>query len=205
MDQVRCVVVGGGRVAARKVRALRAADARVVVIAPELCRSLQTLREQDEIEVVERHYRSGDLKDAFLAIAATDDEMINRRVWKEARQRGLLVNVVDEPERCNFIAPSVVRRGPLTLAISTSGRCPALSRHLRQHLERQFGPAYGVYVELLGELRDEVVGVLSLDERRAFWEEVFGSGVLELLVSGEEEKARCRAQDILQRHLPGVA
>lgn len=205
LDEARCVVVGGGRVAARKVAALRAADASVVVIAPHLCESLKNLRRGDEIEVVERDYRSGDLDGAFLTIAATDDETINEQVWQEAREAGLLINVVDDPERCNFIAPSVVRRGPLSLAISTSGRCPALSRHLRRELEQQFGGGFGAYVTLLGELRDEAVQHLRLEQRREFWQEIFGSDVLALVTSGDEEEARRQARSVLQRHVSGGA
>lgn len=199
----RCVVVGGGQVAARKVTALRQASAQVVVISPIVCKPLQKLAAQGHIHVVDRDYRWGDLEEAFLVVAATDDPDVNRQVWEEARARGLLVNVVDDPDHCNFIAPSVVRRGPLTLAISTSGRCPALSRHLRRRLEREFGPAYAGYVELLGDLRDKVVDALSLAERRVFWQQIFESDVLSLLASGDAEGAHRRAEAILQQNVPG--
>ena len=202
LDQRRCVVVGGGRVAARKVSSLRRADADVVVIAPKLGARLQQQVEAGDVHWLDRSYRSGDLEDAFLVIAATDDPDINERVWREAEERGLLVNVVDDPAHCNFIAPSVVRRGPLTVAISTSGCCPALSRHVRQTLEETFGPAYADYVTLLAELREETLDALSMDERRALWQEVFASDVLPLLASGEEEAACKLAREILSHHLP---
>lgn len=202
LDQRRCVVVGGGRVAARKVSSLRKADADVVVIAPELEPRLLQRVDANDVEWLDRAYRSGDLENAFVVIAATDDPDINERVWREAEERGLLVNVVDDPAHCNFIAPSVVRRGPLTLAISTSGCCPALSRHVRRTLEETFGPTYADYVALLGELREETMDDLSMDERRALWQDVFASDVLPLLASGDEEGARRLARDILSRHLP---
>lgn len=205
LEQARCVVVGGGRVAARKVSALREAQAQVVLIARDLCEPLEALRGQGDIEVLHRSYQSGDLKGAFLAIAATDDAAINKQVWREAKARGILVNVVDDPDHCNFIAPSVVRRGPLTLAISTSGRCPALSRHLRRQLEQQFTPVYGDYVELLGSIRDRAVDSLPLPERRALWRDVFQSDILSLLASGDDEQAHQRARAILERHLSEVA
>jgi precorrin-2 dehydrogenase/sirohydrochlorin ferrochelatase len=197
------VVIGGGRVAARKVVALREAGAHVVVIAPDLCESLEVLAADDDIEVLSRYYRCGDLHGAFLAIAATDDSHINEQVWEEAKALNILVNVVDDPDHCNFIAPSVIRRGSLTLAISTSGRCPALSRHLRKQLEQAFGPAYANYVVLLGDLRSQTVGVLSLTDRRLFWREIFASDVLSLVISGNDEVARRRARAILERYLSG--
>jgi precorrin-2 dehydrogenase/sirohydrochlorin ferrochelatase len=199
----RCVVVGGGQVAARKVTALRRAGARVVVISPTLCKLLQKLAVQGQIQVVDRGYRWGDLEDTFLVVAATDDPEVNRQVWEEAQARDLLVNVVDDPDHCNFIAPSVVRRGPLALAISTSGRCPALSRHLRKRLEREFGPAYAGYVELLGDLRDRVVDALPLADRRVFWQQIFESDMLSLLASGDDDTARRRAEAILQQNVSG--
>jgi precorrin-2 dehydrogenase/sirohydrochlorin ferrochelatase len=205
LDEVRCVVVGGGKVAARKVRAMLRADARVIVISPHLCEPLRQLAAEGEIEVLDRPYRCGDLKGAFLVVAATDDPAINERVWQEAMALGLLVNVVDDPDHCNFIAPSVVRRGPLRFAISTSGRCPALSRHLRKQLEQEYPPAYGDYVELLGNLRECVVDALPFSARRDFWREVFASNILSLVSSGEHDEARRRAWKMLEDHLSGAA
>lgn len=201
LDRRRCIVVGGGAVAARKVSGLRKADARVVVISPTLCDRLEDLAASDAVEVVRRTYQRGDLEGATLAIAATDDPDINQLVWEEAQERGMPVNVVDDPAHCTFIAPSVVRRGPLTLAISTSGCCPALSRHLRKQLEQTFGPVYADYVELLGELREQAVAELALAERRVFWEQIFQSEVLSLLASGDEEQAHRRAEAILQQNV----
>jgi siroheme synthase-like protein len=198
-------VIGGGRVAARKVAALREADADVLVIAPDLCETLQGMVPQEDITWLARAYRPGDLEGAFLVIAATSDPTVNERIWREAQARGLLVNVVDDPEHCSFIAPSVVRRGPLTLAISTSGRCPALSRHIRRQLEQDFGPVYGEFVVLLGELRDKAVDALSMAERRIFWQAIFESDVLALLASGDEQGARHRAWAILEENASGEA
>jgi len=199
LHHTRCVVVGGGTVAARKVDGLRAADARVVVISPVLCEPLEELAAQGEIEAVRRAYRVGDLEGALLVIAATDDPGVNQRVWEEAQARDILVNVVDDPNRCTFFLPAVVRRGPLTLAVSTDGWCPALARHLRQRLEREFGPAYGPFVEWLGELRQRVVSILPPARRKAFWDRLFRSDVLTLLDAGDETAARRRAEEVLQQ------
>jgi precorrin-2 dehydrogenase/sirohydrochlorin ferrochelatase len=157
------------------------------------------------IEVVDRDYRQGDLQDAFLVVAATNYPEVNQQVWEEARMRNILVNVVDDPAHCNFISPSVIRRGPLSLAISTSGQCPAFSRQLRKRLESEFGPAYARYVELLGELRERVVDTLTMAERRDFWQDIFESDVLSLVASGDNTEARRRAEAILEQTMPREA
>lgn len=199
LHDARCVIVGGGMVAARKVSGLRAAGARIVVISPTLCEPLEGLAARGEVEAIRRAYRTGDLEGALLVIAATDDPTVNRRVWEEAQVRGVLINVVDDPDRCTFFLPAVVRRGPLTLAVSTDGRCPALARHLRQRLEREFGPAYGPFVEWLGELRKRAVSALPPADRKAFWARLFRSDVLALLTAGDEVAARSRAEEVLKQ------
>ena len=205
LGRARCVIVGGGPVATRKADGLLQVAANVVVVSPMLCKELADLASRGSVDVIRRDYQYGDLQGAALVIAATDAPEVNQQVWEEAKARGIPVNVVDDPEHCTFIAPSVLRRGPLTLAISTGGHCPALSRHLRKRLEQEFGPAYSGYVELLGQLREQAVAKLSLAERRVFWEQIFGSDVLALLTSGKEQEARRQAWAILEQHLPGRA
>jgi len=191
-------------VATRKATGLLQAGARVTVVSPQVDPSLEKLAARGEIELARRPYRAGDLQDALLVIAATNEPEINQQVWEEATARGILVNVVDDPARCTFIAPSVVRRGPLTLAISTAGRSPALARHLRQQLQQQFGPPYGPFVELLGALRAQVHTHLPPERQAAFWKALFHSDVLSLLDSGEGSAARQRAEEILSQHLEGA-
>ncbi|MCP4540213.1 MAG: bifunctional precorrin-2 dehydrogenase/sirohydrochlorin ferrochelatase [Chloroflexi bacterium] len=201
LHRARCLVVGGGKVAARKVVGLITTDAQVVVISPVLCERLELLAECGDIEVMRRDYCSGDLEETFLVIAATDDPAVNHQIWEEAQEQGVLINVVDDPPHCTFIAPAVVRQGPLTLAISTGGRCPALARHLREQFEQEFDPTYGRFVELLGELRERTVTALPFSRRNAFWEQLFHSDVLALIRSGDEATARRRAEKILAQHL----
>ncbi len=203
LHRVRCLVIGGGKVAARKVAGLLATGAQVVVLSPVLCERLEILATRGDIEVMRRDYCSGDLEETFLVIAATDDPSVNHQVWEEAQARGVLINVVDDPAHCTFIAPAVVRQGPLTLAISTGGRCPALARHLREQLEQEFDPAYGRFVELLGELRERTITALPFSRRNVFWEQLFHSDVLALMTSGDEAIARRRAEEILAQNLVG--
>jgi precorrin-2 dehydrogenase/sirohydrochlorin ferrochelatase len=198
LEDLRCVVVGGGQVAARKVAALREAGARPIVISPMLCEALQRHAEQGEIQVIERAYQTGDATGAHLVIAATDDPGINEAVWQEARSLGCLVNVVDDPARCNFHTPATIRRGELTISISTGGNSPALARRLRQELEAQFDAGYAPYLALLGELRPLVQEqVAEPATRRAVWETLLDSDLLALCRVGEVQAAHDRAIEII--------
>lgn len=198
LEQARCVVVGGGRVAARKVAALIEAGAHPVVISPELCATLQAQLDSGEIEAIERTYRPGDLAGVRLAIAATDDPAANEAVWQEAVSLGCLVNVVDDPAHCNFYVPSVLRRGTLTISISTGGNSPSLARRLRETLEAEFDASYEPYLSLLGELRPTVrERIASPAQRQALWTALLDSDVLALFRSDAHQAARQRAMAIV--------
>lgn len=160
------VVVGGGVVAAQKIKGLLAADAHPKVVSPELIPELQALVDQGQIDHLQRQYRPGDLEDAFLVIAATDDPAVNQAVWVEAQQQGCLVNVVDDPEHCTFILPAMLKRGELSLAVSTGGNSPALARRLRQWLEGLVGPEYGTLTEIMAELRPELMSSIPTGKAR---------------------------------------
>jgi siroheme synthase-like protein len=147
------VVIGGGAVAERKVEALLAAGARVTVIAPEVTPALTALAETHEIVHLGRGARRGDLHGAFLAIAATDDEAIQRAVAAEADSEKALLNVVDVPHLCTVTFPAIHRQGPLTVAVSSSGTSPGLARRLRDDLTHHVGAEYGILAGILGGLR----------------------------------------------------
>ncbi|MBC8255188.1 MAG: bifunctional precorrin-2 dehydrogenase/sirohydrochlorin ferrochelatase [Ardenticatenia bacterium] len=199
LENTRCVVVGGGEVAARKVTALREAGARPVVVSPTLCEGLRQQSERGEIQAVWRPYCAGDLNGARLAIAATDDPAINEAVWRDGQAVGCLVNVVDYPARCNFYVPATVRRGALTLSVSTGGASPLLARRIRELLDQQFDAAYEPFLALLGELRPLVQArVADVGRRKALWEALLDSEILGLLRSGSPQVARQRAQDIIE-------
>jgi len=152
----KCVVVGGGQVALRKVTSLLECGAEVRVISPSLCPELARLHADKMISALEREYRPGDLADAFVAIAATTEADINLKVAQEARRCKVLINVVDCPEHSDFIVPASFSRADLTIAVSTAGRSPALARKIRTNLEREFGEEYASLVELIGEVRSEL-------------------------------------------------
>ncbi|MGI8649073.1 MAG: precorrin-2 dehydrogenase/sirohydrochlorin ferrochelatase family protein [Rubrobacter sp.] len=160
----RCVMVGGGAVAGRKARRLLQARAEVVVISPEVTEELQAMA----TEVHRRPYGSGDLDGAFLAFVATNSREVNARVVEEANERGVPVNVADEPEDGDFLLPSTLRRGRLQVAVSTGGASPVLAREIRARLEGRFGPEWAGLVE---EVRRERRARLSGEPSEAEVEE----------------------------------
>ena len=186
-----CVVIGGGKIAEGKVDGLLAAQANVTVIAPELTPHLRALANQDQVRYLERNYQPGDLAGAFMVICATDRADINHRVWQEATANHQLVNVVDDTPRCNFIAPSILRRGDLTIAISTSGKAPALAVRLKERLQREIGPEYELFLELAGDLREPLARhIPDFETRKSLWYELVDSEILDVLADGDETKAR---------------
>ena len=185
-----CVVIGGGKIAEGKVDGLLVAQANVTVISPDLTPHLQVLVERKQITYLARAYQTGDLTGAFLVICATDQAEINHRVWQEATANRQLVNVVDDTPRCNFIAPSILRKGDLTIAISTSGKAPALAVRLKERLQRELGPEYERFLELAGELREPLARhVPDFETRKALWYELVDSEILDVLARGDEAAA----------------
>jgi len=185
-----CVVVGGGQVAFRKVKALLEHGVVVEVVSPDVCPELTQLAESGQIRVLQRNYRSGDLQGAVLAIAATDDSNTNLEVVKEARKKAILVNVVDDAENSDFIAPSYLRRGDVTIAVSTGGRSPALARKIRTRLEKDFGGEYASLALLLDEVRGEVKRQ-GIKVNGDAWQETLDLGLLsDLLAKGNSEEAK---------------
>jgi precorrin-2 dehydrogenase/sirohydrochlorin ferrochelatase len=157
-----CLVVGGGAVGERKVLDLLAAGARVTVVSRTLTPELAALADRGEITYLPEDFRESLVEGMALVMAATDDPQVNAQVSAAAQARAIWVNVADEPEHCTFIVPAQVRRGDLTLAISTGGASPALARQVREELQQRFGPEYGPYLDLLRRVRTRV-----LADRRA--------------------------------------
>ena len=186
----KCVVIGGGQVALRKVRILLEHGADVEVISPDLYPELAELAERGEIRALTREYQAGDLENAFVAIAAINNNEINQRVAVEARRRAVLVNVVDDAEKSDFIVPSYLRRGDVAIAVSTGGKSPALARKIRSRLEKEIGDEYALLASLISEVRIEVKQrKIKLDSDG--WQEALDLDLLlELLRKGEEGRAK---------------
>ncbi len=174
-----CVVIGGGKVAERKARSLLKAGANIKIISPEFTEGLKNLSKSIDAEsnscgrlqLINRPFRMEDLKDAFLVIAATSSRELHKKIASHLRISGEsnscgLLNVVDEPELCTFIVPSVVKRGPLTIAISTSGASPAMAKAIRKEIEKLYGKTFGEYLKLLERLRKKLINLPSQKKKK---------------------------------------
>lgn len=195
----RCLVVGGGPVATEKVEKLLDHGAAVRLVTPEMTPDLEAIAAAGRLhELHRRTYRPEDLEGCFLVIAATNLDAINRMVWQDAEALNMLCNVVDVPPLCNFIVPSIVRRGELALAISTGGASPVVAKHIRRELEATYGPEWEALVELLRELRDELKDrYLDMPSRRDAVERLMATDVVRKLAEGDEAGARELAHRVL--------
>ncbi len=199
VDGRLCTIVGGGRVAFRKAEALAEGGARLKIISPEIDPAFERLG--DGCEKLQRGYRRGDLAGSFLVVAATDDDEVNRAVEAEARELDLLLNVVDRPAECNFFVPSTVRRGELLLTVSTGGLMPALSKRLRQRLEKEFPPEWEVALELAGEARQRVIESFDDEQgKRECLAALAELDLVQLLRDGGEEAARTEIEKCISRY-----
>ena len=193
------LVVGGGSVAERKIDLLIRAGARVTVVAPEIGSKVKELLDQQKLQWIEDRFEPTHLSQALIAIAATDNEDVNRAVSDAARQQNLPVNVVDQPDLCTFTVPSIVDRSPVIIAIGTGGASPVLARMLKARLETLIPAAYGRLAGIAREFRDQVKAALgSVDSRRGFWETVFQGQVAELVFAGKENQARAELRAMIQ-------
>ncbi|MCL6628100.1 MAG: bifunctional precorrin-2 dehydrogenase/sirohydrochlorin ferrochelatase [Armatimonadetes bacterium] len=191
----KCIVVGGGNVAERKVRVLLDFDANVIVVAPQLTIGLEEMADAGKIEHINEPFRPEFLQEAFLAIAATDDRETNSAVSSKAQELGVLVNVVDDPELCTFLVPAIVRRGNVVISISTSGKSPILAKQIKEKVESCIGPEYQYLADMLGALRDEIKAKYEDSaERKLAYQRILDSEVLDLLAQGKHEEAFERAR-----------
>ncbi|MCP4664963.1 MAG: bifunctional precorrin-2 dehydrogenase/sirohydrochlorin ferrochelatase, partial [Deltaproteobacteria bacterium] len=193
------LVVGGGKVALRKVETLIECGAFVHLVSRELTDRLREWVDAGRVRLLGREFREEHLEGVFLVFVATNDSALNKRVSESAQGLGMLVNVADQPAHCNFIVPSMVTRGDLLLAISTAGKSPALARKIREELEVRFGPEYKTFLTLMGGWRKEVLSLgLPQEENSRIFHEIVDSPVLEAFSKGDREQVNA----ILARILP---
>lgn len=193
-----CTVIGGGHLAEEKVRGLLAVEAAVTVIAPALEPGLAELAGEGHVIHRARDYQEGDLEGAVLVISCQQTPELAEAIWQEALRRNILINTLDDVPRCQFIAPSIVRRGDLAIAISTGGKAPVLAVRLRQWLEAQLGDEYGRFLSLAGSVRAPLARRWpDFGTRRELWYRLVDSDVLELLRRGDEDAAAGRFREIL--------
>jgi len=193
--QQRCVVVGGGAVAARKAGLLQGCGGRIVVVSPELGEALGEQLSLGHIEHIAARFETNHLAGAMLVVAATDDRAVNSAVSQAARARGIPVNVVDDPVLCSFIFPSIVDRSPMLIAVSTGGASPVLARLMRAKLETLIPAAYGRLASLAERFRERVKQRLSdAAQRRIFWENALQGPVADAMLAGRESAAEARLE-----------
>jgi precorrin-2 dehydrogenase/sirohydrochlorin ferrochelatase len=183
----KCLVVGGGRTAARKIATLLRCGSRVVVIAPEAVPAIRALARREKIQWRKRRFRASDCAGTFLMFAATDSAETNRSIARLGKEKSIMVNVADSPADCDFIVPALVERGPLTISIATEGLAPVLSRGIRMDLERSFGPEYIRYTRLIGEARSAIVKNTQLTgkQKRKALQSLLSLPIRERLALGE--------------------
>lgn len=193
-----CAVVGGGEVACRKVQRLLQCGARVTVIADALSPELEALKARGEITHIDDQYAAEHIASALIVIGATDNRHVNEQIFRDARTERILVNIVDEPERCDFILPSIVERGDLAVAVSTGGKSPALAKRLRRELEQIFGTEYEIYLDIMGQIREMVLARgKSSDENRKIFELLIQSDLLDLIRKKDWNAVRNLIREIL--------
>lgn len=191
LENKNCVVVGAGVVAQRKVKRLLECGALVSVISPTITPGLNRLAATKKISFKSKEVELKDLSGAYLVIAATSDREINCFVSSYCRKKGILVNVVDLPEECNFILPSIVRRGSLTISISTEGISPALAKKIRQDLEKEFGVEYAKLLYILKKIRPLALKkIKSARVRKDFFQKLLSPEILSLLKRNKEKQAK---------------
>ena len=162
----RILIVGGGAVAEEKIYAVLRSATDVTVVAPQVTDRIRGWADTGLVRHVAEKYRPGMVGEYFLVIACTDSDLVNRAIYAEAQQAGVLCNAVDDPAYCDFYAPAVVRRGEFQIAISTGGHSPALAQRVRRRLEHQYGPEYESWVSWLGRMREGIIHALPRSQRR---------------------------------------
>lgn len=187
----KCLIIGGGKVAERKIEQLLDYDCSIKVVSLRTEEKIKHWADLGLIQLYQREFQALDLEHVFMAFVATDDNQVNASLSKICRERGILVNAVDDPPHCDFYVPSILKRNSLVLAISTGGKSPAFARRLRQELEELITPAYGEFTDILGEQRELIKErIEDIEVRKRIFEELVYSDILDLLKAGEKEKAR---------------
>lgn len=198
VENKKALVVGGGQVAQRKAESLLEQGARVYVVSQEVTPELENLIKDGKVVYLGKQFEEAQLEGIFLIIAATDDHYTNQKISRSARKRGILVNAVDQPEDCDFIIPSVLNRGDLVIAVSTSGKSPALSKRIRRELEGQFGREYASFLKLMGRVRSKVLSKrLSQKENSRIFHELVNSGMLRAIANQDRETVKSILEAVL--------
>jgi precorrin-2 dehydrogenase/sirohydrochlorin ferrochelatase len=200
LDGRKAVVIGGGTVAERKIETLLEYGAVVHVISRDLTPGLRDRLRNGDIRLISREFDESHIIDAFIVIAATNDKGLNQRVSEAAKGQNILVNAVDQPEECSFIVPSIIKRGDLMIAVSTSGRSPALAKRIRETLAAQFGKEYEYFLNMMAKIRKQLLSEdISEDERGRIFHELVDSSILESIRKQDFSAVASAMERILRR------
>ncbi len=198
MRERKALVVGGGAVGSRKAQTLLRAGARVTVVSPQASEDIRTLAAEGRLTWHPRPYCASDLEDMFLVFGATDDPELDRRIQADAEQGHVLCNFAAQPDRGQFILPSIVERGDLLVSISTCGQSPAVARRLRRELEDRFGEEYAPFLQLMGAVRAWLVKrEHAPEDHRALFNRLIDGGLLALVKAGDREDIDALLRSVL--------
>lgn len=185
----KSVVIGGGSVAERKAVTLLSCKADVSVISPDITPRLRELAKKKKLTYIKKRYEDKDIKDAFLVVAATNNREANNAVFAAAKKYKCLLNIVDKPDESNFIVPSLISRGDLTIAVSTGGKSPAFAKQIRKELQNRYGKEYKVFLKTMGMVRERLLKNVSSEKaRRQIFNKLAHSNIIGLLKKGDTKK-----------------
>ncbi|MDF2503475.1 bifunctional precorrin-2 dehydrogenase/sirohydrochlorin ferrochelatase [Clostridium sp.] len=197
----KCGVIGGGKVAYRKIISLLECGANVIVISNEIIEDIRILVNEEKIKYLNDNYNFNYISDLYLVYAATNDRIVNKEIYRRCSEKNILINVVDQPDICNFIVPSKVQRGDLTISVSTNGKSPMLSRKIRQDLEEIYDDRYEVFLDIMGEVRKKAFKVLKDNKKRSkFYKTIVYSDFINRLSVEKREFIEEEIMEILKHY-----
>ncbi len=199
-----CVVVGGGDIAERKIVRLLECGASVVVVGKKLGPKLDDMKSEGKIKHIASDYQEEHIRNAFMVIGATDRDDVNERIYRDAKGNGIPANIVDDPDRCDFILPSIFSQGDLQIAISTGGKSPALAKKLRLEMEKNYGPEYKTLLDIMGAVREKVTtrGRPS-EENKKLFESLLNSDILRYIREKNISKIKKIVNDLAGENIDG--
>ncbi|MCY6354156.1 precorrin-2 dehydrogenase/sirohydrochlorin ferrochelatase family protein [Clostridium sp. ZS2-4] len=201
IENKNCLVIGGGRIAYRKTLSLLECGGKVKVLSKNISDEFKILINKGEIEYIEDNYSIKYIDNVYIVYAATDNRSMNKTIYEDCNRNNILVNVVDEPDICNFIVPAKVQRGDLTVAVSTNGKSPMLSRRIREELEKVFNSNYEDFLDIMGDMRSNVLReIKDGKKRREFFKEVVYSDFIERLTYENKEEVQQEIYGIFEKY-----
>lgn len=194
----KCVVIGGGKIAERKVCSILECKGSVLLVSPESTENLKKMSAEGLIRYVPREYCSLDLEEAFLVICATSNKITNSKVALDCMERNILVNVVDDPQGGNFLVPATLRRGDLSICVSTEGKSPALAKRIRQELEATYGHEYARFLDVLGQMREKIIETVpDAQKRYEIFNRLVAADILNLIKTGQDQLVKERIEQCI--------